>query len=119
MILSSTDVRNKLPEALNRVIYSGERVEITRHGKVVGIIISKKEADLLDALEDERDAKEARKVEARAKARGETPVQYQSGKNIHSKPQKFKDGRDALLKFIGGSSHGALAQNIDEELYGK
>ena len=88
MILSSTDVRNKLPEALNRVIYSGERVEITRHGKVIGIIISKEEAELLDALEDERDAKEARKVEARARAKGETPVLYSKASQGVSKKDR-------------------------------
>ncbi len=27
--------------------------------------------------------------------------------------------KDPLLKFIGGVSHGRLAQNIDEELYGE
>lgn len=76
MIVSSTNVRNKLPEALNRVVYSGERVEITRHGKVIGVIISKEEADLLESLEDEHDAKEARKLEVKAKAKGEKPVLY-------------------------------------------
>ncbi|MFZ2956967.1 MAG: hypothetical protein WA705_08770 [Candidatus Ozemobacteraceae bacterium] len=43
----------------------------------------------------------------------------QSKKNVHIKSPKYLDGKDALLKFIGGDSHGSLAQNIDEELYGK
>ncbi len=43
----------------------------------------------------------------------------QSKKNVSQKSQKYKDGKEALLKFIGGSSHGSLAQNIDEDLYGK
>jgi len=76
MIISSTDARTKLPEALNRVIYSGERVEITRHGKVIGVIISKTESDLLEALADEHDVKEAKVVEAKAKAKGEKPIPY-------------------------------------------
>ncbi|HGE72036.1 TPA: hypothetical protein ENX78_14455 [Candidatus Poribacteria bacterium] len=28
------------------------------------------------------------------------------------------DGENPLLKFIGGISHGSLAEGIDEELYG-
>ncbi|MBF0503222.1 MAG: type II toxin-antitoxin system prevent-host-death family antitoxin [Candidatus Riflebacteria bacterium] len=85
MVVTSTDVRNKLPEALNRVVYSGERVEITRHGKVIGVIISKADADLLDAMEDEHDVAEAKKVIARAKRKGEKPIPYSEARKAFAK----------------------------------
>jgi hypothetical protein len=40
------------------------------------VIISKAESDLLEALEDEHDVKEAKAVEAKAKAKGEKPIPY-------------------------------------------
>jgi len=33
-------------------------------------------------------------------------------------PHNLDPKKDPLLKFIGGVSHGALAKDIDEELYG-
>jgi hypothetical protein len=33
--------------------------------------------------------------------------------------QELEPSQDPLLKFIGGVSHGSLAQGIDQELYGK
>jgi hypothetical protein len=34
------------------------------------------------------------------------------------KKGKFPEGKNALMKFIGGVSHGSLAKEIDKELYG-
>ncbi len=33
-------------------------------------------------------------------------------------PENLDSQKDPLLKFIGGVSHGSLAKEIDEELYG-
>lgn len=33
-------------------------------------------------------------------------------------PESLDPKKDPILKFIGGVSHGSLAQGIDEELYG-
>lgn len=33
-------------------------------------------------------------------------------------PENLDPQKDPILKFIGGVSHGSLAQGIDEELYG-
>ena len=42
-------------------------------------------------------------------------------KERHKKKERKLDldpGRDPILKFIGGVSHGSLATDIDSELYG-
>lgn len=41
------------------------------------------------------------------------------GSVTHSSPTATNDeGDDPMAAFIGGVSHGSLAQNIDQELYG-
>ena len=46
------EAHNGLPEALNHVRHSGDRVLITRRGEVVGALISACELELLEDLED-------------------------------------------------------------------
>lgn len=41
----------------------------------------------------------------------------QSAKNTESE-EDLDPAKDPLLRFIGGVSHGSLAKDIDEELYG-
>lgn len=45
-----TEARARLAELVNRVAYGGERIELTRHGKIVAALIS---ADDLARLEDD------------------------------------------------------------------
>ena len=42
-------------------------------------------------------------------------------KERHKKKGKFdlEPGKDPILEFIGGVSHGSLAKDIDNELYGE
>jgi hypothetical protein len=37
---------------------------------------------------------------------------------VTKSPEGLDPDKDPLLKFIGGVSHGSLAKEIDEELYG-
>jgi prevent-host-death family protein len=54
--------KNEISETLNRVVYSGERVLLQRHGKDVVALVSMKELQVLEdieQMEDEIDIKEA------------------------------------------------------------
>lgn len=62
MRLSTTEARGQFADVLNRVRYAGERVELHRHDKIVGAIVSADDLRLLEALEDRLDILEALKA---------------------------------------------------------
>jgi prevent-host-death family protein len=80
MTMTATEARDRLPETLNQVAYGGERVCITRHGKVVGVLISPQDFALLQALEDRYWAETAQEALAEMKGTGETPVPWEEVK---------------------------------------
>jgi prevent-host-death family protein len=49
-----TEARKDLAELVNRVAYGGERIPLSRHGKVVAAIVSAEDLDLLERLARER-----------------------------------------------------------------
>jgi prevent-host-death family protein len=51
---SVTDARKKLADLVNQVVYRGERIVLTRHGKVVAAIVSAEDFELLNRLLAER-----------------------------------------------------------------
>lgn len=55
------DARRDLSEILNRVVFGGERVVITRHGKNIAAIISSQDLESLEKIEDLIDVAEAEK----------------------------------------------------------
>jgi prevent-host-death family protein len=59
--LAVADARRDLSDILNRVVYSGERVILTRHGKDIAAIISSKDLEALEKIEDMVDVTEAEK----------------------------------------------------------
>ena len=64
--LPSSEARQKLPEALNRVAFGGERVVIHRRGKDLAALVSIEDLQLIEQLENKIDAaavKRARKDE--------------------------------------------------------
>lgn len=56
------DLRNNLADALNRAAYTGERIVLERRGKGVAALVSMEDLALLERIEDEQDAKAARKA---------------------------------------------------------
>ena len=63
--LPVSEFKNEISETLNRVVYAGERVLLQRHGKDIAALISMKELDILEKIEemeDEMDLKEALKA---------------------------------------------------------
>lgn len=49
-----TEARAQLAELVNRVVFGGERIVLTRHGKPVAAIVSAEDHELLESLRRER-----------------------------------------------------------------
>ncbi|MDX2591131.1 MULTISPECIES: type II toxin-antitoxin system Phd/YefM family antitoxin [Streptomyces] len=47
-----TQARAELAELINRVVYGGERVVVTRHGKPLVALVSAADLERLDALDE-------------------------------------------------------------------
>src|SRR2546426_5485440 len=61
-LLNASQARAAFAEAINRVVYGGERTIIRRHGKDVAAVVPMKDFETLEALEDRLDLEEARKI---------------------------------------------------------
>ena len=57
--ISMSEIRLKLSELANRVIYGGERVVVEKNNKPAFAIVSMEDVELLERLEDEMDIKAA------------------------------------------------------------
>lgn len=55
-LVSTTDVRTNLANLINRACYGHERIRIGRHGRPVAALIGADDLELLEALEEARDA---------------------------------------------------------------
>ena len=53
------EFRNNLPDFLNRAQYGHERVTITRNGRPIAAVVSLEDLELLSALEDRLDLRDA------------------------------------------------------------
>lgn len=83
--------RADLTEILGRVRHGGERVAITRHGKVMAVLVSEDELNHLDEVEVELDSRDA---EA---AKGEPTISFEEAmRSWGLDPEKVEKGR-ALL----------------------
>ena len=60
--MTVSKAREDLADTVNRVAYAGERVRLTRRGKVVAAIIPAEDLALLEALEDRVDLEAARRA---------------------------------------------------------
>lgn len=52
---TTSDARKHLADLLGRVAFGGERIPITRHGKVVAVLVSADDAKWLEELDDAED----------------------------------------------------------------
>ncbi len=78
--IAAREFRNEVSDILNRVAYSGERIVITRRGKGVAVLVSVEDAEALEELENRLDVKEARRVLAESKRKGEKPIPWKQAK---------------------------------------
>ena len=59
--MNVVDIRNNLADAINRVVYTGERIVLERRGKGVAALVSVEDLALLEELENQGDIRAARK----------------------------------------------------------
>lgn len=60
--LTVSEARKNLMDAVNRVVYAGERIVLRRRNKDVAVLVSTEDAALLKALEDRMDIEDAKKA---------------------------------------------------------
>ena len=73
--LSISNARGHLAELVEQVAYDKERVEITRRGKVLAVLVSPEDRELIERLEDEIDIREAEKAMKEVKKHGTIPIE--------------------------------------------
>lgn len=60
--ISTSELRNDLPTALNRVAFGGDRIVIHRNNKQLAALVSMEDLALLRGLEDRNDRETMRKA---------------------------------------------------------
>ena len=61
-IMKIADIRNNLADAINRVVYTKERIILERRGKKVAALIPVEDLEFLEELEDQADIRAAKKA---------------------------------------------------------
>lgn len=74
MKISVAEIRDNLADTLNRAVYHGERIVIERRGKSVAAIVSMTDLELLEAMDDQEDARAAKRALTEMKQKGQKPV---------------------------------------------
>ena len=72
--MSASQIREEFAEALNRVIYKGERIVLCRRGKDVAALISVGDLEILQGMENREDIRDARAAKEEAEREGTTPL---------------------------------------------
>ena len=80
MKLSMAEFRNDMATPINKVVYGGERLILTRKGRGTVALVSLDDLALIEKLEDEIDAREAKKVLREMKRTGEKPIPWEQVK---------------------------------------
>lgn len=60
--VSTSTARKDFSDLVNRAAYGKERVILTRRGKILAALIPAEDLDLLEKLEDQLDAEDAKKA---------------------------------------------------------
>jgi len=60
--ITITDLRTKIRKLADMVAFKGERIRVERNGETAFVLVSEEDAALLEALEDKRDIKAAKKA---------------------------------------------------------
>lgn len=72
--ISVADAKNQFSDLLRRAEYAGERVVVHRHGKPVAAIVSTRDLERLQALEDTQDVEDAAAALKEAARGGTLPL---------------------------------------------
>ncbi|MGW8482458.1 type II toxin-antitoxin system prevent-host-death family antitoxin [Microbacterium sp. NPDC055903] len=62
--ITTRELRDGLAEAVARAAYGGERIGVTKHGKLAAVLIGVEDLELLEELEEARDVVEFRAARA-------------------------------------------------------
>jgi PHD/YefM family antitoxin component YafN of YafNO toxin-antitoxin module len=60
--ITITDLRTKIRKLADLVAFKGERIRVERNGETAFVLVSEEDAALLEALEDRKDLKAAKKA---------------------------------------------------------
>ena len=60
--ITITDLRTKIRKLADLVAFKGERIRVERNGETAFVLVSEEDAALLEALEDRKDIKAAKKA---------------------------------------------------------
>lgn len=60
--ITITDLRTKIRKLADLVAFKGERIRVERNGETAFVLVSEQDAALLEALEDQKDLKAAKKA---------------------------------------------------------
>lgn len=58
--ITTRELREGLSDAIGRAAYAGERIGVTKHGKLTAVLIGVEDLELLEQLEEARDVLEFR-----------------------------------------------------------
>lgn len=73
--MTVAEVRENFADVLNRVAYAGDRIGVTRHGKVVAVMVPVEDLEALEAYEDYRDSKLAEEAWEEYQREGGIPIE--------------------------------------------
>jgi prevent-host-death family protein len=73
--MTVAEVRENFADVLNRIAYSGERIGVSRHGKVLAVMVPIEDLEALEAYEDWRDQKLADEAWEEYQREGGVPVE--------------------------------------------
>lgn len=62
--ISTRELRAQLSDVLGRAMYAGERIGITRHGKLAAVVVSAADLEALEAFEMAQDVDAYREAKA-------------------------------------------------------
>jgi prevent-host-death family protein len=62
--ITAVEFRDQFSDALNRVTFAGERIAVTRNGKLAAVIITVADLEALEAFEKAQDAAAYREARA-------------------------------------------------------
>lgn len=62
--VSTREFREQLSDVLGRVMYGGERIGVTRHGKLAAVVVSVSDLEALEAFEMAQDVEAYRAAKA-------------------------------------------------------
>jgi prevent-host-death family protein len=72
--ISISDARYHLAELVEQVAYDKETVEITRRGKVLAVLVSPEDRELISRIEEEADLRCVQEGRADVKKKGAVPL---------------------------------------------